>query len=587
MTKFKQTPIGEIPEDWEVMRLGDKEIGKLKDGDWILKKYYTSEGVRLLQVGDIGIGRFLDKSNRFISYDSAKKLSCTFVRPKEDILISRMPEPIGRACIAPELPYPYIVAVDITILKVNKKRVDKRFLVYILNSPKILAEAMRLSAGATRSRISRKNLENLLIPLPPLPEQHKIAEILSTVDNAIQKVSAVIAKTERLKRGLMQELLTKGIINGFMFDTNIFDAILDGKISVDQLPTKYNYYITHIQKDEIENIKKTEKLERRSNLLEIFKKLEQNVILTETTVFDISRWDNSKFGEGDLYDRILLKLQELDEKTGKKTKENQIRDALIAETSIKNNLILVSNDKNLRLVTTEFGGHAITFEQFLKGEYRKFKDSEIGRIPEEWEVVRLVHANIEVIDGDRGVNYPKQSDFSNKGFCLFLNAKNVTESGFKFTETQFISKEKDSKMGKGKLKRYDIVLTTRGTIGNVGYYDDNVPYEHIRINSGMVILRNKNKNIDNKFLCLLFRTPFLKTQIKRIAYGTAQPQLNVRIIKNFKIPLPPLPEQQKIAEILSTMDKKLELEKKRKEKLERIKKGLMNDLLTGRRRVKI
>jgi len=54
-----------------------------------------------------------------------------------------------------------------------------------------------------------------------------------------------------------------------------------------------------------------------------------------------------------------------------------------------------------------------------------------------------------------------------------------------------------------------------------------------------------------------------------------------------KVPLPPLSEQQKIAEILSTIDKKLELERKRKEKLERIKKGLMNDLLTGRKRVKV
>jgi len=68
--------------------------------------------------------------------------------------------------------------------------------------------------------------------------------------------------------------------------------------------------------------------------------------------------------------------------------------------------------------------------------------------------------------------------------------------------------------------------------------------------------------------------------------GTTLPYLNLSTIAKRKIPVPPLAEQKKIAEILSTVDKRLELLKQRREKLQRIKKGLMNDLLTGKKRVK-
>ena len=94
-----------------------------------------------------------------------------------------------------------------------------------------------------------------------------------------------------------------------------------------------------------------------------------------------------------------------------------------------------------------------------------------------------------IIDGDRGKNYPKQDEFSDTGYCLFLNAKNVTATGFSFENRMFITKEKDDALHNGKLERGDVVLTTRGTLGNLAFYDDSVPFENVRINSGMVILR--------------------------------------------------------------------------------------------------
>ncbi len=87
-----------------------------------------------------------------------------------------------------------------------------------------------------------------------------------------------------------------------------------------------------------------------------------------------------------------------------------------------------------------------------------------------WPMVDFREVPFEIIDGDRGVNYPKKENFSPEGYCLFLNTKNVRPDGFVFDEMNFITKEKDGQLRKGKLQRGDVVLTTRGTVGNTGYY---------------------------------------------------------------------------------------------------------------------
>lgn len=194
---------------WENLKVTD--IGNINDGDWILNKNYSKFGVRLLQVGDIGLGKFVDKTNKFISENTASKLNVSIVTPGKDILVARMPDPIGRACIAPFLPYKYIVAVDISILKVDESRFDIRYIMQLLNSKPILSKVQQKSAGATRIRISRTNLESIKLRVPLLSEQTAIANILSTVDEAIQKADEAITKTERIKQAMMQKLLSEGI----------------------------------------------------------------------------------------------------------------------------------------------------------------------------------------------------------------------------------------------------------------------------------------------------------------------------------------------------------------------------------------
>ena len=193
---------------------------------------------------------------------------------------------------------------------------------------------------------------------------------------------------------------------------------------------------------------------------------------------------------------------------------------------------------------------------------------------DEWRITTFAEAPIEIVDGDRGKNYPTQSEFRDTGYCLFLNAGNVTPNGFDFSSCVFISEEKDRLLRKGKLARYDVVLTTRGTVGNSAYFDDSVPYDHIRINSGMVILRAKQSALHPRYLYLFVRSKLFHDQVSALRTGSAQPQLPIRDIQRIEIPIPSLPEQRTIAHILGTLDDKIELNRRTNRTLEAIARAI-------------
>lgn len=164
----------------------------------------------------------------------------------------------------------------------------------------------------------------------------------------------------------------------------------------------------------------------------------------------------------------------------------------------------------------------------------------------------------EIIDGDRGKNYPKQDEFYPQGYCLFLNTGNVTKEGLIFEENQFIMKEKDEALRKGKLKRGDIVYTTRGTVGNAGYYNSSVPYENVRINSGMVILRSNGEIVDARFLYQILKSEYYRPYFKQYCTGSAQPQLPIKNFSQIYLNVPDIKTQHRIADILSVYDDLIE-----------------------------
>ena len=191
--------------------------------------------------------------------------------------------------------------------------------------------------------------------------------------------------------------------------------------------------------------------------------------------------------------------------------------------------------------------------------------------------IEIGNTDIELIDGDRGKNYPHQNELRQEGDCVFLSANNVTTDGFKFDNVVYITAEKDRALRNGKIQRGDIVITTRGTVGNVAYYNQQIPYDNIRINSGMLIVRC-HEQIKSEFLYYVLRGVEFQRQIKQIQTGTAQPQLPKSHFIKMKIIVPTIDVQEKIAKILRTIDEKIESNKCINENLERQAQAYFEEL---------
>lgn len=309
------------------------------------------------------------------------------------------------------------------ILKAIEEKTSNLFLLFTLN----FLDLNTYIVGSTRKKLNQSQMRKIKIPLPPLPEQHRIIKILSTIDNTIQKVDNTIAKTEQLKKGLMRELLTKGI------------------------------------------------------------------------------------------------------------------------------------------------GH------------EKFKDTKIGGIPEEWEYT-AIGQYIDLLTG-----YPfKSNEFSGDSSKMrLLRGINITEGRLRWSadSTKYWGKFTDE-LETYLLKEGDLVIGMDGSKVGKNYAivsSNNLPALLVQ----RVARIRVKKGLDIKYLYYLVGSWLFRRHVDAVKTSSGIPHISAIQIKDFYTPLPPLPEQKRIAEILSTVDKKLKFERKRREKLMRVKKGLMNDLLTGRKRAKI
>jgi type I restriction enzyme S subunit len=417
--EFKETQIGRIPKDWKVVKLEDSEVSYLiKSGSTPSRNRvdYWNGTIPFVTIGDMTktIKYLYDTESKITEF--ALKNSNTFLVAKDSILLS-MYGTIGKIVINK---IATAISQNIAGIIPNRENVDVEFLHYALMHFSFQFKSAKI---ITLKHLDIQMVKNTKIPLPPLNEQRAIAEILFTVDEAIQKIDEMIAKTERLKKGLMQELLTKGI------------------------------------------------------------------------------------------------------------------------------------------------GH------------KEFKNTEIGRIPKEWEVVRLG----EIGTFQYGITASaKKEDTGVK----FLRITDIRDDGtINWFEVPFCEISA-SELSKYMLKVGDVLFARIGaTTGKTCYIN-----QEIRGVFGSYLIRflpDVNSQIDTKFLHLFTQSAMYWLQVNRMKGGQLKKGLNTQLLKEIKILLPPLKEQQKIAQILSTLDKKLEIERNEKAKLERIKQGLMDMLLTGKIRIRI
>ncbi len=169
------------------------ENGIFVDGDWVESKDQDKNGdVRLIQLADIGDGYFVNKSKRYLTSQKAKELKCTYLH-KGDILLARMPDPLGRACVFPGLDMPCITVVDVCIIRPNSTNIDSAYLKYLINSPDFRKKIQKFITGTTRQRISRGNLSKINFYLPTIEEQHRIVKVLDLAQSLIEKRKQAIS----------------------------------------------------------------------------------------------------------------------------------------------------------------------------------------------------------------------------------------------------------------------------------------------------------------------------------------------------------------------------------------------------------
>jgi type I restriction enzyme S subunit len=418
-TNFKETPIGKVPKDWIIEKLG--ALCKFKRGFSYRSSQITPSRtqIRFLTINDIEKEGGLKREAEKLYIREDVEIDPEFFVNEGDVFIANTDMAkgfiIGAPILMKNIDEKYVYSMDLTKLIFNKAEVDSGFLFYYLTHSSMRRRMKAAAQGTNVLHLNHVIIRNFFIPLPPFPEQQKIAEILSTVDEAIQKTNEIIAKTERLKKGLMQELLTKGI------------------------------------------------------------------------------------------------------------------------------------------------GH------------KEFKDTEIGRIPKDWEVVKLGNKELATIIMGQS---PPSSTYNREGRGLpFLQGKmefgDVYPSPVLYCSQPIKIAEPD-----------DILISVRAPVGDVNI----APYR-LCIGRGLAAIRFNLNRANHWFYFYYFQK--IKNFLENLGKGSTFKAITKEDLESLKVPYPLLSEQQKIAEILSTVDKKLEIERKEKARLEKIKQGLMDLLLTGKVRVKV
>ena len=177
------------------------------DGDWIESKDQSEEGIRLIQTGNVGNGEYLDKGDKahYISEDTFCRLNCTEVCPG-DILISRLPDPIGRACIVPNM-QKSITAVDCTIVRL-KDCVVPEFFVNYTRTATYMMQIEAFTTGSTRKRISRANLGSIMVPIPTLDKQNEFVALAEQSDKSKFDLQQSIISVNNLYKKIINEKLS-------------------------------------------------------------------------------------------------------------------------------------------------------------------------------------------------------------------------------------------------------------------------------------------------------------------------------------------------------------------------------------------
>lgn len=214
--------------------------------------------------------------------------------------------------------------------------------------------------------------------------------------------------------------------------------------------------------------------------------------------------------------------------------------------------------------------------------HTEFKQTELGEIPVEWDITTV--GSLADFIGS-GITPKGGSNVYQSEGIVFIRSQNVHFMGLQLEDVAFISNEIDEKMKRTRVFENDVLLNITGaSIGRCTVVPSG--FSKANVNQHVCIIRTK-KELYPYFLNAYLSSPFGQQQIFKQQLGQTREGLNFQQIREFKIVIPSLVEQQKIAEILSAVDEQFERYEKEKAKYTELKKGLMQQLLTGKIRVTV
>ena len=420
---YKKTLAGEIPEDWWYEEL-NKLVDKITDGTHKTPTY-TESGIPFLRVTDIQKSEIEWSNVKYISQQEHLELIKRCNPEIGDILYSKNGT-IGIPKII-DWDNEFSIFVSLCLIKMKKQNsyISNKYLEQFLKSDSCMRQIRLRAKQGTVTNLHLEEIRELIIPIPTIKEQEKIASILSTVDEQIDNVDALIEKNKELKKGLMQTLLTKGI------------------------------------------------------------------------------------------------------------------------------------------------GHT------------KFKKTEIGEIPEEWELESM---NKIVTSTQLGTNTLGKENEK----IPMLKMGNLTIGGFDFNKLEYISEEELEMNKEYILSNGDFLFNTRNTLELVGKSAVwNSQIDKAIFNSNIMRIKYCSK-INDFYMGYYFSSDIGWKQLKSISTGTTSvAAIYTKDLMKIKVIIPSIGEQEKIVSILLEVDKKIEEYENKKQKLEELKKGLMQQLLTGMIRVTV
>lgn len=422
---YKMTELGEIPIEWEVKRL-EECTNKITDGSHTSPAPVEISNYKICTVANMKKYKLdLENSTNISEEDYIRLIKNGCSAERGDVLLSK-DGTVGKTLVYSQSGENIVFLSSIAIIRPQKNILLGEYLNQYLQETRTLERLSNTKTGSAIKRIVLKDIKNIKIIIPKIQEQERLASILSTVDEQIDNVDALIEKNKELKKGLMQTLLIKGI------------------------------------------------------------------------------------------------------------------------------------------------GHT------------KFKKTEIGEIPEEWEVGTLS----SIIDKNRKITYGivQPGEYVECGKYV-IRAKDYSFGWVRVEEIFKCDGLVEKSYARARVKEGDVLLTIVGSVGNLAIVPSVLNEANITQQTARLSF-DKNK-VNNVFYYNYLKSDRAIKEINKYMKSGVQPSLNLSDVEKFKIVIPSIEEQERISLILSSVDEKVEQYENKKQKLEELKKGLMQQLLTGMIRVTV